>query len=105
VKFIFGTYHFCLQVRPLATEQNPFQSQVRILVRGEMGSASVSSMTTKLVFTLHSFVQDWYGGMSDHICTLLPCVECLKRRRENPSAPPGLFFLFLLFFFVLILSL
>ncbi len=76
-----------VEVRPSATELNPFQAQVRILVRGEKGGPAAASLMTKLVFTLHSFVQDWYGGLSDHITTLLPCVECLRRRRDNPAAP------------------
>lgn len=73
-----------VEVKPHASEQNPFQSIVQILARGQQAMA-LSSFMTKLVFTLHSFVQDWYGGLSDHVATFLPCVECLKRKANNES--------------------
>ena len=69
-----------IQVKANATEVNPFQAYVEILA---LGDAAVTAFMTKLVFTLHSFIQDWYSCLADHIATLLPCVGCLTERRSS----------------------
>lgn len=63
-------------IRAAPSESNPFQAQIQILARGLQSTRLI----TKIVFTLHAFIQDWYDGLSDHITAHLPCVECLKRR-------------------------
>lgn len=78
-----------VQIKSHPTPENPFRAQIQILARGS-GNAQ---LVTKIVFTLHSFIQDWYDGLSDHIAAYLPCVECLKQRHHHvmPStaAPAG----------------
>ena len=69
------TSNAIIEVKHFPTEHNPFQAMIEIYSRGKV---SYGSLMTKLVFTLHSYIRDWYGGLSDHITVLLPCVSCLR---------------------------
>ena len=65
-----------VEIRQVVSDQNPLQAMVQLVAKG----TGATALMTRLVFTLHSFIQDWYSGLTDHIVTLLPCVECLKKR-------------------------